>query len=174
MARAATAPQEAAARPSLRHAVGYGARPRQSAPPGLPAVPRARDAHTSQQIDVRPAPYSSEWTHPHTGYESAVSHVTRRKGGAGRKPTHALWVRVFRARGPGFRGWPNVRSRLGRPPLPEAQAGTLNRPSEPLLYCTLCGVERSPHSDARPPPGTSTNSISAPRTGSSGSGCLCV
>lgn len=138
-----------------------GARPRRSAPPGLPAVPPVGDARKSQQIAVRPAPCRSAWTHPHPGLESAASHVTQKKGGAGRKATRAQWVRVFRARGPGFRGWPSVRPRT---PASTASrgAGRYFQPSfraTSLLHAVRSGTE--------PPWRRSTSPLALPHVVSS-------
>lgn len=74
-----------------------GARPR-ACPPFLGPGTRARH-NKSPSV---PPPAAAEGLTHIRGFESAARHVTRRQGGAGRKPTRAQWVRVFRARGPGF------------------------------------------------------------------------
>lgn len=57
VARAAFAPQPAAAPPALGRAGGYKARPRPSAPPpGLHAVPRGRARVTTNGRSSRPLP----------------------------------------------------------------------------------------------------------------------
>lgn len=79
-----------------------GARPRRSAHPGparrssgARARPNKLTFVPPRPVPRPPPPPSSEWTHPHTGYAGAAGHVAGRKGGAGRKPIRALWVRGF-------------------------------------------------------------------------------
>lgn len=174
MARAATAPRQAAARPSLGHAVGYEARPPGRARPrtGRPAVPREPGARARRvkSTSVPPPTAANRLTHVR-GYESVVSHVTRRKGGARRKPTRALWVRVFRARGLGFRGWPSVRPRLRASTASQRHRPVLSTDLQSHFFTTRC-VEwnGAPMATLDLPP---ARSISAPRTGSGSCGWLC-
>ncbi|CAO2633822.1 hypothetical protein LEMLEM_LOCUS22381, partial [Lemmus lemmus] len=52
---------------------------------------------------------------------------------------------------------------FGRPVLPDTQAGALDRPSEPLPYCTRRGVEGTRHGDAPPPLCTSAYELTRPK-----------
>lgn len=173
MARAASAPQPAAAPPALGRAGGYRARPRRARPRRACAL-FLGGAHASQQMDARPAPSPRQRTDS-PAYERAVRHVTQRRGGAGREPFRALRVRVtFAPAARVLEGDQAFALGFRRPVLPDTQAGALDRPSEPLPYCTPRGVEGTRHGDAPPPLCTSAYGISSLRAGSGGGGRLCV
>lgn len=104
-----------------------------------------------------------------------MRHVTQRWGGAEREPFRALGVRVtFPPAARVLEGDQAFALGFRRPVLPDTQAGALDRPSEPLPYCTPRGVEGTRQGDAPPPLCTSAYGISSFRAGSGGGGRLCV